>query len=290
MIQLIDDFLLVQEVEEYFVNYMVNDSLGIIANAHTAFADRQPSKAMSKPCIELAKLFSIAVDFPKTGVPAIIPQHLRVKEFPDFMEKPDKPTYQSCNVIGELFREVKDVEPHDGSIRSFSREVARQSYDRDMEVDGFEDYIEDAFYYKSNYDSILGNLLDYYGIKTEAEILSGSVMKMSKSFTKRRDIDPINMAVRSLRKEARTWFNEKATGLDSGADDVYAKASAWYHVTYHPKYFGCYNEGLNRDHFISFPWCVYDKLVHIKKEKASVRRARNLSSLERRFRNDLHLN
>lgn len=286
----LDHVVTIEEVEEYFVNYMVNDSLGIIANAHTAFADREPSKAMSKPCIELAKLFSIAVDFPKTGVPAIIPQHLRVKEFPDFMEKPDKPTYQSCNVIGELFREVKDVEPHGGSIRSFSREVARQSYDHDMEVDGFEDYIEDAFYYKSNYDSILGNLLDYYGIKTEAEILSGSVMKMSKSFTKKRDMDPINMAVRSLRKDARTWFNEKATGLNSGADDVYAKASAWYHVTYHPKYFGCYNEGLNRDHFISFPWCVYDKLVHIKNEKASVRRALNLSSLESRFRNGLHLN
>ncbi|BBG94600.1 hypothetical protein Prudu_002930 [Prunus dulcis] len=132
----LDHDVTIEEVEEYFVNYMVNDSLGIIANAHTAFADREPLKAMSKLCIELAKLFSIAVDFPKTGVPAIIPQHLRVKDFPDFMEKPDKPTYQSCNVIGVLFREVKDVEPHDGSIRSFSREVARQSYDRDMEMNG----------------------------------------------------------------------------------------------------------------------------------------------------------
>ena len=61
-----------QEVEVYFTNYIVNDSLGIIANAHTVFADREQLKAMSEPCLELAELFSIAVDFPKTGVPAEI--------------------------------------------------------------------------------------------------------------------------------------------------------------------------------------------------------------------------
>jgi RNA-dependent RNA polymerase len=277
----------VQEVEEYFVNYIVNDSLGIIANAHTVFADRESRKAMSPPCIELAKLFSIAVDFPKTGVPAVIPPELYAKEYPDFMEKPDKRTYLSNNVIGKLFREVKDIAPHENCITSFTKQVATKSYDPDMEVDGFEDYIEDAFYYKGNYDYKLGNLLDYYGIKTEAEILSGSIMGMSKYFTKRRDLDAINMAVKSLRKEARAWFNEKGTSLDSGVDDVYAKASAWYHVTYHPKYFGLYNEGMNRDHFISFPWCVYDKLVHIKKDK--VKQARLLSSLESRFRYGLHL-
>ena len=43
--------------------------------------------------MELAKLFSIAVDFPKTGVPAEIPHEPHDKEYPDFMEKPHKPTY-----------------------------------------------------------------------------------------------------------------------------------------------------------------------------------------------------
>lgn len=278
-----------QEVHEYFANYIVNDSLGIIANAHTAFADKEPSKAMSPSCIELARLFSIAVDFPKTGVPAVIPQQLYVKEYPDFMEKPDKPTYKSDNVIGKLFREVKDMAPHVSSLQSFTLEVARRSYDPDMEFDGFEDYIDDAFYFKSSYDYKLGNLLDYYGIKSEAEIIGGSIMRMSKSFTKRRDAEAINMAVRSLRKEARTWFNEKGNSLDSSADDVYAKASAWYYVTYHPTYWGCYNEGMNRDHYLSFPWCVYDKLVQIKRSNASLRRALQMSSIEREFSHGLRL-
>uniref|UniRef100_A0A7N2L809 RNA-dependent RNA polymerase n=1 Tax=Quercus lobata TaxID=97700 RepID=A0A7N2L809_QUELO len=277
----------IKEVQEYFTNYIVNDSIGIISNAHTAFADKEPTKAMSNSCIELAKLFSIAVDFPKTGVPAVIPHELHVKDYPDFMEKPDKPTYISENVIGKLFREVKDITPNTSYFKSFTAEVAMQSYDSDMEVDGFEDFIDDAVYYKGNYDYKLGNMMDYYGIKTEAEILSGNIMRMGKSFTKRRDAEAITMAVKSLRKEARAWFNEKGSDLDSEAEDVYAKASAWYHVTYHYSYWGTYNEGMNRDHFLSFPWCVYDKLVHIKKEKARKRMA--LSSLEHQFSRGLRL-
>lgn len=261
---------------------MVNDSLGIIANAHTAFADKEPFKARGSPCVELAKLFSIAVDFPKTGVPAIIPPHLYVKEFPDFMEKPDKPSYESKNVIGKLFRAVKDIAPTLSYIRSFTRDVAMQCYDSDMEVEGFEDYVGDAFYHKSNYDYKLGNLLDYYGIKSEAEILSGSIMRMSKSFTRRRDAEAINLAVRSLRKEARTWFNAREGGSNSDSDDLFAKASAWYHVTYHHSYWGCYNEEMKRDHYLSFPWCVYDKLMQIKEKNLRKReRALRLATLDR---------
>lgn len=278
-----------EDIQEYFVNYMVNDSLGIIANAHTAFADREPFKARSGPCVELAKLFSIAVDFPKTGVPAIIPPHLYVKEFPDFMEKPDKPSYESKNVIGKLFRAVKDISPTSSYIRSFTRDVAMQCYDSDMEVEGFEDYVGDAFYHKSNYDNKLGNLLDYYGIKSEAEILSGSIMRMSKSFTKRRDSEAINLAVRSLRKEARTWFNAREGGSGSDSDDLFAKASAWYHVTYHHSYWGCYNEEMKRDHYLSFPWCVYDKLMQIKEKNLRRReRALGLATCDR-FRHVLNL-
>ncbi|KAI3858332.1 hypothetical protein MKW92_004084 [Papaver armeniacum] len=286
---LLDHDVQIEEVEEYFANYMINDSLGVIANTHTAFADKELLKAESEECIELAKLFSIAVDFPKTGVPAEIPPHLRVKEYPDFMEKLDRPTYESKRVIGKLFRQVKDIAPHTSHIKSFTLEVAKKLYDTDMEVDGFEDYLDDAYFHKGEFDYKLANLMDYYGIKTEAEILGGSVMKLSKSFNMRRDAESISLAVRALKKEARTWFDKKSS-INSGSqedDDVYAKASAWYHVTYHPKYFGCYHQEMSRDHFLSFPWCVYDKLIHIKKNN-SLRRKHNWS-LEDQFMSSLRL-
>ncbi|KAM5581252.1 putative RNA-dependent RNA polymerase 1 [Rosa sericea] len=276
----LDHNVTMEEVGESFTNYIVNDNLGIISHAHLAFADRKPRKAMSDECIELAKLHSHAVDSPKTGVLVELPRRLRVQEYPDFMEKIDRKTYESKCVIGKLFRQVKDIElgsdSHSFKFKSFTREVARRFYDTDMEVDGFEDYINDAMSYKSKYDYKLGNLMDYYGIKTEAEILSGNVSNVSKFF-KRKDLESINYAVRSLKKEARTWFMEKPNGEDpsdfgTDIDNVYAaKASAWYHVTYHHRYWGCYNKAMARDHFLSFPWCVFDMLIQIKREKTSRR-------------------
>ncbi|KAJ4961449.1 hypothetical protein NE237_021359 [Protea cynaroides] len=146
----LDHEVMIEQIEEYFTNYIVNESLGIIANAHTVFADKEPGMAESPKCIELAKLFSTAVDFPKTGVPAEIPDHLHVKEYPDFMGKPDKPTYESQRVIGKLYREIKDKPSHISFIK-FTKKMARKSYDPDMEAEGFEDYIDDAYYYKGPY-------------------------------------------------------------------------------------------------------------------------------------------
>ncbi|KAF9625251.1 hypothetical protein IFM89_020837 [Coptis chinensis] len=275
---IVDHDVKLEEVHEYFANYMVSDSLGIIANAHTAFADKEQGMAESVACRELARLFSIAVDFPKTGAPAKIPPHLYVKEYPDFMEKPDKPTYESQRVIGKLFREVKDIVPHRSCIPSFTWEVAKRCYDHDMEVDGYAYYLDDAKQYKEKYDFKLGNLMDTYGIKTEADILARGLVKESISYNRKKDADAIGEAVRSLRKEARKWFDEKG----SNSDDIYAKASAWYHVTYHPNYWGAYNEGMKRDHYLSFPWCVYDKLIHIKRQKA--KKVPEYQSLEEQFR------
>ena len=186
------------------------------------------------------------------------------------MEKSDKPTYESKRVIGKLFRGVKEIASHTSPVNTLTPDVAKQSYDPDMEVDGFKDYISDALKYRSEYDYKLRNLMDYYGIETEAEILSGNILKMSKLFDRRRDLEAINYAVMALRKEARTWFN-KGSESDSDTAIVYAKASACYHVTYHYSYWGRYNEGRDRAHFLSFPWCVFDKLIQIKKEKVSNR-------------------
>ncbi|TXG71403.1 hypothetical protein EZV62_006338 [Acer yangbiense] len=259
----------IEDIEEYFVDYIMNDSLGVICNSHVVFADTEPNKAMSKSCKELARLASIAVDFSKTGVPAEIPRSLRAPKYPDFMEKENRPTYESQSVLGKLFREVKDIAPPTAAIKSFTREVAMLSYDPAMEVEGFEKYIDKAFYYKTQYDNKLGNLMDYYGIKTEAEIISGCIMKMARFFDRKRDTEEISFAVRSLRKEAKAWFNqaESDPATPTTEKEVYAKASAWYRVTYHHSYWGCYNQEMNQDHFLSFAWSVYDKLVDIKKGK-----------------------
>ncbi|KAJ0099031.1 hypothetical protein Patl1_19780 [Pistacia atlantica] len=261
----------IEDVEEYFIDFIVNDKLGIISHAHVVFADTEPMKARSTQCLQLAQLSSIAVDFPKTGVAAQLPGQLRVKKYPDFMDKPDHMTYQSKRVMGRLYREVKGIPPLTANIKSFTKEVATRSFDSDMLVDGYSKYVSEAFYYKCEYDGRLSNLMKHYGIETEAEIVSGYIIKMAKCFDKRRDLDAITSAARSIRKEARAWFNKtsESGSSNSDANDVYAKASAWYFVTYHHSYWGLCIGGITREHFLSFPWCIHDTLIEIKEKKRS---------------------
>lgn len=69
----------ISDIQEFFVSYIQNDKLGKIANAHVAHADRQPEGIFSPQCLELAWLHSAAVDFAKTGVPAIFPRELALR-------------------------------------------------------------------------------------------------------------------------------------------------------------------------------------------------------------------
>jgi RNA-dependent RNA polymerase len=268
----LDHDVQMEEVHEYFADYIVDENLGVIANAHVVFADKEPLKAESVPCIELAKLFSVAVDFPKTGVSADIPPHLHVKAYPDFMEKLDKETYISKGVIGKLYREIKCEDPR---IDYFTKEVARNSYDTDLIVEGYEYHIQEAVWFKEDYDFQLGNLMDHYGIKTEAEIITGCFLNMmAKNSGRSNDTEAVVSAVKSLRGEARSWFGK--TSAEEEDEDwrsvQEAKASAWYHVTYHPEYWGSYSQGYERPHLISFPWCVYDTLMDIKHRKMQRKR------------------
>lgn len=56
-------------------------------------------------------------------------------------------------LLRNFFVKIKDKAPKTSFVKAFTREVARQSYDPDMEVDGFEDYLDDAFYYRNEYDT-----------------------------------------------------------------------------------------------------------------------------------------
>ncbi|WZZ29308.1 hypothetical protein YC2023_012709 [Brassica napus] len=238
-----------REITNHFTNYPLNNNVGTISNLHKVFADKEGEKAGSKQCLELAKMFSAAVDFPKTGVEVKIPPHLYVKEYPDFMENQNKLAYKSKTVIGKLFRELKKLGPP--SISSTSSTPL--SHDKDLVFMGFQNHIELATDYKKSYDSKLRHLMDTFGIETEAEIVCRG-MGMTEPFTESGEM--IEKAFRSLTKEALSWFI-----ADEGVDEL-AKASAWYIVTNYKDYVS--TDCLESNQLWSFPWCVYDRLLKIK--------------------------
>lgn len=84
-----------EDVADFFVEYIENDVIGMVANAHVVQADKQLDGIFSHQCLELAQLHSLAVDFPKTGVSArrkgrnLFPGAL-MNAYPDFMGKHPK--------------------------------------------------------------------------------------------------------------------------------------------------------------------------------------------------------
>lgn len=59
----------VNDIVDFFIEFMNMDRLGVISNKHKIRADRKPAGTMDQECIMLAKLASDAVDFSKSGKP-----------------------------------------------------------------------------------------------------------------------------------------------------------------------------------------------------------------------------
>lgn len=98
-----------KDIKENFVNHILNDLLGTIGNAHLAYCDLEGP--FSPKCLQLCQLYSTAVDFAKTGVPAELPAVYRPNLWPDFMGKEVFRSYPGKSVLGDIFRMVATKEP-----------------------------------------------------------------------------------------------------------------------------------------------------------------------------------
>ncbi|CAK9162356.1 unnamed protein product [Ilex paraguariensis] len=257
--RIMDHDVTLEEIHKFFVDYMINDALGIISTAHLVHSDREPDKALSSKCLQLATLHSMAVDFAKTGAPAEMPRVLKPREFPDFMERWDKPTYTSQGVLGKLYRAtIKSTTAHEKPDCVWSQKIIQDAYDHDFEVDGFKAFLETAASHKEMYLDKMESLMNYYGAESADEILTGNLRRRFSYLLRdnRRygeTKDRILVSIKSLHKEAKGWFENSCK-----APERQKMSSAWYYVTYHPTY------SHDSMHCLGFPWIVGDILLDIK--------------------------
>ncbi|GKV20473.1 hypothetical protein SLEP1_g30597 [Rubroshorea leprosula] len=170
-----------QDLIHFFVENMVNESLGTICNAHVVHADMSEYGAFDEKCIKLAELAATAVDSPKTGKMVTMPSDLKPRQYPDFMGKEEYQSYKSKKILGQLYRHIKDV--YDGDISSPAElefVPGDVPYDKDLEVPGSADYIADAWEKKCSYDGQMNGLLGQYKVKREEEVVTGHVWSMPK--------------------------------------------------------------------------------------------------------------
>ncbi|PHH80563.1 hypothetical protein CDD82_1668 [Ophiocordyceps australis] len=157
----------VDDVRDFFVKYMKNDVLGLIATAHLGQADQHGPK--SPNCLKLAELHSQAVDYPKTGEPAELPSKLMPKRWPHFMEK--KNSYQSKKALGVLYdivvKQAVDFLP-DWHHSFDQRILARFQHT--------EETLETARGIKLQYDIAVRRVLAQHGVATEFELYTSWAM------------------------------------------------------------------------------------------------------------------
>ncbi|KAH7402736.1 RNA dependent RNA polymerase-domain-containing protein [Pyrenochaeta sp. MPI-SDFR-AT-0127] len=167
-----DKPITVADISDFFVTYMKNDSLGQIAHAHLAQADFELEGVMSNTCLELAKLHSRAVDYPKSGIPATMDRDLRPMKWPHFMEKlhmPESKIYKSKRVLGMLYDQIELVDFRPQWENAFDKRVLDA-----FELD--ETLLGKAAKIKASYDESLKRLMAKHGIRTEFEAWSVFVL------------------------------------------------------------------------------------------------------------------
>ncbi|TID17510.1 RdRP-domain-containing protein [Venturia nashicola] len=204
----IRDKVTVKDMTEFFVNYMKNDNLGQIAHAHLAQADNQEFGVKDDKCLALAQLHSQAVDFNKSGVPAKMPQDLRPKTWPHFMEKKHaKGQYHSEKILGQLYDMVKLVDfipdydaPFDERVLQ-AHEVSEEMLQRAAEI-------------KEQYDTDIRRIMAQHDIDTEFEVWSTFVMSHNgekRDYSFAEELGQIVNSIKSMYREICV----KASGGDS---------------------------------------------------------------------------
>lgn len=157
-------------IKRFMVDFIANDQLGTIANAHVAHVDRRPAGVKEDICVLLAYIFSMAVDFPKTGYVPEFPKDARVIEWPDFMQKTGQPSYDSPKIMGRLFRKAKTI-----FFSSSLATATKIQTNPKFLLPGHEAFLERSEQLYHEYADALAVILGVYSIDEESQLFAGAL-------------------------------------------------------------------------------------------------------------------
>ncbi|RGP77438.1 putative rna-dependent rna polymerase sad-1 [Fusarium longipes] len=210
----------VNDLRNFFVRYLKNDKLPLIATAHLAFSDELGPK--SPKCLELAELHSKAVDYPKTGDPAILRRDQQPRKWPHFMEK--KNSYRSGKALGIIYNKVahKTVEFNPVWDNPFDKRITKK-FELDNEI------LKAARKIKTEYDTAVRRVLSQHALKTEFELYTGFALtkpSVGSDYNFREDLD---REFRSIKEHYQDVCIQAAGGKN--AENIEPFVAAMYTIT-----------------------------------------------------------
>jgi RNA-dependent RNA polymerase len=240
---------------QHFVNHVMNDNVGRIAMLWLDYASKYGANC--NKCVELARLHSIAVDFPKSGIPANVPRELILP--PDFKvghwrEAKGRASEHCDSIIGRMYDQVIGRDKDSAFLYSKSALAARKidSYGRiiswfesteqgknalqdiyrddvpsSLGLDAFsvpekELYLEMAAEMYGEYEGDIRTLMNKYTIQSEGELFTGCIRKYHKLHKKKQFsiAEEVRRSCRELRKEYRQWFFDCVLNFVGGPPEL----------------------------------------------------------------------
>lgn len=220
----LDHDVTVDEITSFFVTYMKNDCLPRIALSHLAWADRLEDGVNEEKCTRLAQLHSDAVDYNKTGNPAILTRSLTPRMWPHFMEKKGAYTYKSGRILGQLYDAVKRID----FVPSLEMPFDKRILDSPIKVS--DEMIRCARELKDEYDAAMRRIMAQHEIKTEFEVWTTFVLSHSNTSKDYKFHEEIGAISAYLREGFRKQCYDKVGGRDF--QQLAPLAAAMYRVTH----------------------------------------------------------
>ena len=238
--------VLMSDVHKFMLDFMLNDQMGVIANTHVALADQSEQGVCDEKCKMLAKLFSQAVDFPKTGKVAMLPQDVKISLYPDFMQKAEHNSYPSSKVIGKMYRKCKKI-----SLQWLADENRKVSSCNMYLVHGYEKYLHEASLLYSEYRLKVKKICNLYSISSDIELVCSNFFMNHFYVLKNKDVlESACIAFDKVQAFYKKLFYTTVNEEDEM--QLRAKASAWYKA--------CYDAQEN-EKFLSFAWIMNEHLT-----------------------------
>lgn len=252
---------------DFLCTYIQNDNIGVLANAHLAWADNHVDGIFSKVCMNIARKYPLVLDFAKSGSTIRLGSAEKPKLYPDFMEKgTSRNSYKSNKALGMLYRVTRNLE---ACVSKIDVESNAETDDPHFEYSGWERYKDSSEHFLQAYNKRVKNILKKYGLQSETEALTGYAGKMNEYTENRHERENAMNIARTYILDTMKRFNiefYKAYASECSTNNLpqselqeikYRRASAWYMVTYRS----------TDKPVLSFPWIVHDLLCEIREKK-----------------------
>jgi RNA-dependent RNA polymerase len=201
----------VDDLRTFFVLYMKNNSLPTIAHAHLGMADwLTPLHSEHPTCLELAGLHSKAVDYVKSGEPAVMRKDLQPRAWPHWMEKRGR-SYHSYGVLGQMFDLTKPVDFHPSFDAPFDQRVLGRFRGENALSSAV---LKKAREIKTQYDVSLRRIMGQLELRTEFEAWSTFVLSKPKTGSSYKLQENLGRQIHQLKQTYRGVCEDAAGGRD----------------------------------------------------------------------------